>query len=387
MSLLSDNLATTRVDPTATRVWLRRFLIALTMLAWLIFAGAILWVLGLVIGPIILVSISALLAYLFYPLVKVCQRFMPRPLAILVTCLLVLVTAGLIFYFVVIAAVEQLKLLINVVQFFLQHPNAQGRLYAFIQFLSSLGISQKDFSLSGEQLVAYLQNVIGGLSQFVGSTLGLLIDALVLATLSVYFLIDGPRVNGWLRSKMSLKYRQRVNYFLDTVEQKLGGFVRGRILISTVISAVVGIGAYFIGLPYVILLVVIVFLCDFIPIIGAYISGVIGILFALTQGWQVALIYGVFVTIVQGVLDGQILSPRIVGHSVGLHPIVAIFALLAGSRLFGLLGALFACPVAGIIQTFIVAFWVTWRTNHPEQFPEEVQQVEREDHEQGVVAT
>jgi predicted PurR-regulated permease PerM len=384
---LPDHLTTTRVNTAAIKVWLKRFLIALTMLAWLIFAGAILWVLGLVIGPIILVSISALLAYLFYPLVKVCQRFMPRPLAILVVCLLILVLVGLIFYFIVIAAVEQLKLLINVIQSFLQHPNSQGRLYAFIQFLNSLGISQKDFSLSGEQLVAYLQNAIGGISQFVSSTLGLLIDALVLATLSVYFLIDGPRVNGWLRGKMPLKYRQRVNYFLDTVEQKLGGFVRGRVLISTMISAIVGIGAYFIGLPYVILLVVIVFMCDFIPIIGAYISGVIGILFALTQGWQVALIYAVFVTFVQGILDGQILSPRIVGHSVGLHPIVAIFALLVGSRLFGLLGALFACPVAGIIQTFIVAFWVTWRKNHPEQFPEEVQQVQREGHEQGVVAT
>jgi predicted PurR-regulated permease PerM len=215
---LPDHLTTTRVNTAAIKVWLKRFLIALTMLAWLIFAGAILWVLGLVIGPIILVSISALLAYLFYPLVKVCQRFMPRPLAILVVCLLILVLVGLIFYFIVIAAVEQLKLLINVIQSFLQHPNSQGRLYAFIQFLNSLGISQKDFSLSGEQLVAYLQNAIGGISQFVSSTLGLLIDALVLATLSVYFLIDGPRVNGWLRGKMPLKYRQRVNYFLDTVE-------------------------------------------------------------------------------------------------------------------------------------------------------------------------
>jgi predicted PurR-regulated permease PerM len=133
---LPDHLTITRVDTAAIRVWLKLFLIALTMLVWLIFAGAILWVLGLVIGPIILVSISALLAYLFYPLVKVCQRFMPRPLAILVVCLLVLVLVGLVFYFVVLAAVEQLNLLINVIQLFLRHPNSQGPLHAFIQFLS-----------------------------------------------------------------------------------------------------------------------------------------------------------------------------------------------------------------------------------------------------------
>ena len=94
------------------------------------------------------------------------------------------------------------------------------------------------------------------------------------------------------------------------------------------------------------LIAVIVFILEFVPVVGAYISGAIGILFALTQGWQVALIYAIFVTIMQGVLDGQILAPRILGRSVGIHPIISIFALIAMAQLFGLFGALLAVPLA-----------------------------------------
>jgi predicted PurR-regulated permease PerM len=119
---------------------------------------------------------------------------------------------------------------------------------------------------------------------------------------------------------------------------------------------------------------IIVFVCEFIPQIGAYIAGAIGVLFALTHGgWQPALIFAIYSSIMQGGLDGQILQPRVFGHAVGLHPIISVFALLVGLSLFGLLGALFACPAAGIIQTFVQAFWRTWREQHPEQFPTEGQ--------------
>jgi len=130
-------------------------------------------------------------------------------------------------------------------------------------------------------------------------------------------------------------------------------------------------GAYIIGVPFLVLLLVIVFICEFIPLVGSWISGFIGILFALTQGWQTALIYAIFVSLVQGGLDGQILAPRVFGRAVGLHPMVSLLALLADVQLFGMIGALLACPVAGITQTFITSLWKTWRESHANEFPEE----------------
>ena len=70
----------------------------------------------------------------------------------------------------------------------------------------------------------------------------------------------------------------------------------------------------------------------------------------------------------QGIVDGQILAPRIIGHSVGLNPIISIFALLVGTSLFGLLGAFFSAPLAGVIQSFIVVGYRAWKQEHPEEF-------------------
>jgi predicted PurR-regulated permease PerM len=61
-------------------------------------------------------------------------------------------------------------------------------------------------------------------------------------------------------------------------------------------------------------------------------------------------------------------GPRIVGKAVGLHPAVSILALIAGSELFGIFGALLAAPVAGVIQALVADFWIEWRKSHPDEF-------------------
>ena len=70
------------------------------------------------------------------------------------------------------------------------------------------------------------------------------------------------------------------------------------------------------------------------------------------------------------VLEGDVVGPRIVGKAVGLHPVISLAALIAGAELFGILGALFASLVAGILQALIVSIWKEWRATHPEQFEE-----------------
>src|SRR5947209_5298803 len=79
----------------------------------------------------------------------------------------------------------------------------------------------------------------------------------------------------------------------------------------------------------------------------------------------------VYITLLQSIVIVQILSPRIFSKTVGVHPIVAIFALFAGAELFGLLGGFLAIPVAGVLQQVIVAIWHRWEDGHPEKFPPE----------------
>jgi predicted PurR-regulated permease PerM len=95
------------------------------------------------------------------------------------------------------------------------------------------------------------------------------------------------------------------------------------------------------------------------------------ILAAIPQGWVVMLIVAMYMTLLQGIVLGQVLSPSVFSQTVGVHPIVALFALVAGAELFGLLGRFLSVPVAGMLQQLIVALWHRWKDEHPEQFPPE----------------
>jgi predicted PurR-regulated permease PerM len=370
MSTVNEHPAMARAIPsTPTSIWQRRFFLVLTILGWLTLAGVIIWGISMIITPLVLIGFSALLAYLIFPMVRFFEHHMPRVLAILVSLLLLLVVMGVVIFFIVAAAVQQFGLLISAIQKAIQHPEVYPQFQAVLNQLDKLGITRGEVKLSGQQIASYLGQVIGGIAPILGSIFLMLISLLLIATLAVYFMVDGERINSWLRHKTPLKYRGFLNTFMDEMDHSLGGFVRGQVLLATIMAVIVGIGAFIIGVPYVFLLAIIVFICEFIPQIGAYISGAIGVIFALTVGWQVALIYLIFVTVMQAGLDGQVLAPRILGHSVGLHPILSVFALLVGTALFGLLGAFFACPAAGIIQNFVRASWQTWHERHPDQFP------------------
>jgi predicted PurR-regulated permease PerM len=170
--------------------------------------------------------------------------------------------------------------------------------------------------------------------------------------------------------------RAHINTFLDIMKHVIGGYIRGQLLLATTIALLTGIGMAILGVPYALLLGVLAFILEFIPMVGAILTGVISVAVALTQGWLTALLVLGYVVFLQA-LEGQILAPRMLGGSIGLHPIVSVLALLAGSELFGITGALFAAPVAGVLQALLVALWTGWQTNQPEHFPQENNETEK----------
>jgi predicted PurR-regulated permease PerM len=162
---------------------------------------------------------------------------------------------------------------------------------------------------------------------------------------------------------------RHIEPLLARMERVVGGYIRGQLFMSTFMGLVVGIGMGLLQVPYAVLLGMLAFVTEFIPVLGSLFCGVICVLVALTQGWFLALlVLGYFVLV--HILDGYIISPRVVGHAVGLHPIVAITALVAAADVFGIFGALFAAPIAGLIQALLAAFWIEWRETQPSQFPE-----------------
>jgi predicted PurR-regulated permease PerM len=148
------------------------------------------------------------------------------------------------------------------------------------------------------------------------------------------------------------------------VNQVVGGYIRGTVTLAALIGVLVGAGLFALGVPYAILLGVLAFFMEFIPIIGVFISGSVSVIIAFFKGWLLAIIVLAYFVFVH-VIEGDLVGPRIMGKAVGIHPATALIALVAGTELFGFWGALFGAPIAGLIQAIWSAVWRVLRVRDP----------------------
>src|SRR5215469_4653316 len=371
MALDTSTLNKRRDDMSRASRWTRRLDLPLTILAWIGVVAVVLWAASHIIRSLLLLAIAGLLAYALVPAVKLLERVMPRFLAMLIVYLIVLSALSLLLYSIARTAIHQAVEL----RVFLT-PGKNGQLAPLMQTLQSDGITQDQINTARQLLVSHLESIANGALPVLKGIFEGVVDLIVVAVLSIYLLLDGSRVVRWLRANAPLLQRERVQFFLDTLQHVVGGYIRGQLTLAVLIGFLVGIGMELLGVRYAFLLGVLAFVLAFIPVVGTFISATACILLALvsnpgwTQPWILAIIVLAYFVVVHAI-EAHTIGPRIVGHAIGLHPGVSIFALVAGGELFGIWGTLFAAPLAGLLQAILVALWIEWRKNHPDQFPVE----------------
>src|SRR5260370_7413775 len=212
---------------------------------------------------------------------------------------------------------------------FVVRPAGERQIQPVIDFLGKLGITQDQVAQVKNQLFSLVQSALSGVLPFLIGAFTNITDLIVVVTLSVYFVIDGPRIIGWLRLKTPATQRGTINFLLNTLDQSLGGYFRGSLLIALIGALSTGVGLTLLHVPYAALLGVLFCLLYFVPVIGANVIGVLCILAALPEGGVVTLIVAIFILFLHGVVLGQILSPPIFSKTAAVHPPAAIFALSA----------------------------------------------------------
>ena len=359
-----------RVDTTTAPAsrWALRRDIPIAVLAWIALGAVILWALGHVFNSVLILAIAALLAYALTPAVRILERVMPRFLAILIVYLVVLCGLSVIMYLVINTAIDQVGSLVTNVKLLLT-PGQNGQHSPLISTLMRLGFTQTQIDAAANQIVGQAEGLTSSVVPLLTGIFNFILDSFVVAVLSIYLLVDGARVTNWLRNNMPAPQQGRVRFLLNTFQRIVGGYIRGQLTLSALIGVLVGVGMAIFHVPYAVLLGVLAFVLEFIPVLGTLTSGAICVLIALTQGWLTALLVLAYFVVVH-ILEGDVIGPRIVGQAIGLHPIVSLIALIAGAELFGIVGALFASPIAGVLQALLIAIWSEWRAAHPEQFEE-----------------
>jgi predicted PurR-regulated permease PerM len=225
-------------------------------------------------------------------------------------------------------------------------------------FLKPLGVTAAQLTQVEAQAVSQLQhlgttaaNSALGVVQMV---LGTIVDGVLILILSIYLAASGPRLVQWLHRQAPAGQRRRTTVLVGIVNQVVGGYVRGTLILATMIGVLVGVGMALLHVRYALLLGILAFFMEFVPVLGVMVSGAICVAVALLTGWLNAVFVAIYFLVVH-VIEGDVVGPRIMGKAVGIHPGVAIVALVAGSELFGIWGALFGAPLAGLVQAIVVA--------------------------------
>ncbi len=171
-------------------------------------------------------------------------------------------------------------------------------------------------------------------------------------SLTLYFLIALPGVKRLWLSLIARSRRERVGLLTDEVFARVGGFMLGNLLTSLISAIGTYIWLVIFGVPYALLLALVVAVFDLIPMVGSTIAGVIVSLVALSKGLPIGIATACFY-IAYRFLEDYFLNPRVMKHTVKVTPGLTIIATLIGGSLLGLIGALIAVPIAATIQLLL----------------------------------
>jgi predicted PurR-regulated permease PerM len=194
---------------------------------------------------------------------------------------------------------------------------------------------------AGEQIVAVgataVQSVIGAVSVFV---------------LAFYWLVERATIKRIVLRTVPTHRARNVNTVWLEIEEKLGGWVRGQLILMLVVAVLAGTTYFFVGLPNPVLLAVAAGLFEIIPMIGPFLAFTPAVLVALVTDPSKALIVVACAIVIQQI-EGNILVPRVMRHTVGVSPLTVLLGILIGSTLYGLPGAFLAVPIAAGVQVIL----------------------------------
>jgi predicted PurR-regulated permease PerM len=198
--------------------------------------------------------------------------------------------------------------------------------------------------------------ILGGTLAVLAALTGTIVDLVLIFVMSLYLVVEAPHLRVRLREIIPANRRANVVFVEETVTRVAGGYLRGQIVMALTIGIFAGIGALVFNLQYPVVIAVIAGVMELIPMFGPILGALPALLLALLNPFPTVLWVVLYFIAVQQV-ESNILGPRITGHAVGLHPLGALLALLAGFDIAGLLGAVFAVPVVGIVWVLISAVY------------------------------
>jgi predicted PurR-regulated permease PerM len=169
---------------------------------------------------------------------------------------------------------------------------------------------------------------------------------------AAYWIFERDRAVDLITSLIARPKRKKIRDTFDLIDAKLGAFVRGEILLITFVATVLSLTFWLVGEPYWVLLGIFAGVLEIVPVIGPLVAGAVAVGVGFTVSWHVALAAGLAVLVVR-LLEDYLVLPRVLGHAVGLSPLLVLVSVFASAILFGGFAVLLAIPIAAVAATLV----------------------------------
>lgn len=201
-----------------------------------------------------------------------------------------------------------------------------------------------------DNLQNYLTHIISGIPNLVSILANIIFLGFIMTPVALYFFMaDATKVRRSLVRMFPSSRRKEYVALFREIDQILGGFIRGRVLISLFVGTCATVGLALMNIDFALAIGVIAGIVEIVPYLGPVVGAIPAIILAATKSpWLVlgvALLFGGI-----NFVEGIFISPNLLGKETGLHPLTVLFALAVGGKLYGALGIIIAIPVAGILK-------------------------------------
>jgi predicted PurR-regulated permease PerM len=344
--------------PLTTDLWRR----AAWIVAGILLAGAALWLAARIPRTISIFMVAAFIAFGVQPIVRQLERRMPKPLAISIVFIGLLLVVAVFLVIVVPLTIVQMQLLTSNIPEYATTAqgwvaDAQSSLERLVPTLKlpSLNVGR----IGATQMTGFVSGALSSLGAIAVNTATGFFVAFSSIILSFFFLLNDTQIAEGFASMFPPRKRETARKLAAEVTDVFGSYISGQVIVSAITGAVIAITTAIIGFKFSAIIGLISAVAYAIPIIGMLIAELIAIPMSAPQGLWMILWVQVCMFAMARISD-NVLVPKIMGQSVGVSPIGAMFAVFAGGELFGIPGLILGIPAAALIKILWRYFMAPW---------------------------
>ncbi|WP_373284314.1 AI-2E family transporter [Virgibacillus oceani] len=303
---------------------------------------------------------AGVLFYLTRPIMKFLEKYkVHRVLAIFIVFLLLILVGYLIINYIAPIAQKQFTNLIDNIPKWVKSAQDLITYWQSNQDMIPANI-EKTINDITSNLQSYVEGAMTFIFGFVSQLIGF-VFSLVLVPFFLFFMLkDGDKFVPFVTQIFSKKKAANIRSLLHKIDEALTSYIQGQLLVSVCIGILLFIGYLIIDLEYALTLALFgMFMCV-IPFIGPFISVIPAMIVGVFQDPMMA-VWVAIVMIVAQQIEGNLISPNIMGRALSLHPLTIITLILAAGSIAGFLGIIFAVPFYAVVKTIIVHFYTTYQ--------------------------